>query len=150
MQSAAKALPIVGILAGLSNHFGMVYCYPSQPKIIELLRGRLGMFISIATLNRYLRVLEDEGYIKRTRRTKASTVRGRVFDSTMYKVLDKGLDLLWRIGVRVYRKVKGYVNGFNGKSKNGVQDPENGFVGGNGKSYAKWLAEGGKRPSFKQ
>lgn len=140
MESAAKALPLVGILAGLSNYFGVAYCWPSQRKIMELLGNRLNMYISIATLNRYLRVLEDEGFIERTRRTRADTAKGRKFDSTMYEVCKKGLQLLRNIGVRIYEKINGVVNGLNGKSKNGAQDPKRPYHVNGGKSYKTWLA----------
>lgn len=120
MQATAKALPIVGILAGLSTRYGKKYCHPSQKKILELLADRLNMFISIATLNRYLRVLEDGGFIHRTRRITFHPVKGLLFRSTMYVVIKKGLDLLGKIGVSVYGKIRELTGFPRGKSKKKV------------------------------
>jgi len=106
MQAALKGIPIVSVIEGLAKYHGKRYCYPSQIKIMELLKQRMGIEISIATLNRYLRVIEDRGWIKRTRRIRRDKVFGMMFLSTLYVVTKKGYGLLSRLGMRVWEKVK--------------------------------------------
>ena len=148
MQATAKALPILSIFEGLCRVYGKRYCYPSQVKILDLLADRLNMFISIATLNRYLRVIEDCGLIKRTRRITYDPVKGLMFRSTLYVIRGKGLKLLIRYGLAVYTKMKGLAESSRPESKKGVperqayQDPPK------GKSYRQYLKNGGKSPSI--
>lgn len=106
MYAATKALPIVAILDGLAKHYGKRYCYPSQNKILELLEKRLQIKISIATLNRWLRVIEDDGFITRLRRIRRDKVLGMVFQSTLYTLKKKSYALLARMSLRTWNKVK--------------------------------------------
>ena len=149
MQTATKALPFLSILDGLSKHYGKRYCYPSQKKYLELLGERLGVFMSIAALNRHLRVIEDSGFIKRTRRIRYDRVKGMIFKSTLYEICSKGFKLLRRFGVKVYQKIRESNGSPRGKSKKGVVDPDEPFLVSGGKSYWEYLKNGGKRPSFK-
>ena len=148
MQATAKALPILSIFEGLCRVYGKRYCYPSQVKILDLLADRLDMFISIATLNRYLRVIEDSGLIKRTRRITYDPVKGLMFRSTLYIIRGKGLKLLARYGLAVYTKIKGLVDSSRGSPKKDVVDPDKAFLSPAGRSYSEYLKNGGKRPSI--
>ena len=56
---------------------------------------------SIATLNRHLRVLEDEWYILRKRRIRNDPKLGMIFKSTMYWITLKGYYLLRELGLPV-------------------------------------------------
>lgn len=148
MQATAKALPILSIFEGLCRVYGKRYCYPSQVKILDLLADRLDMFISIATLNRYLRVIEDSGLIKRTRRITYDPVKGLMFRSTLYIIRGKGLKLLARYGLAVYAKIKGLVDSSRGESKKPFQEREQLLASPAGKSYRQYVKNGGKGPSI--
>lgn len=110
MEAVIKGIPILSILQGLSKYHGKKYCYPSQLKVLELLKNRVGIKISIATLNRYLRVIDDQGWIRRIRRIKRDPVKGMVFQSTIYIITKTGYRLIAKLGVKVWffakRKVK--------------------------------------------
>lgn len=106
MEAASKALPILAIVNGLSERYGKKYCYPSQVKLLELLGRRLGINMSIATINRHLRVSEDEGYLRRIRRIRRDEVLGTVFQSTIYIMKRKGYLLLAKVGIIVWDKVR--------------------------------------------
>ena len=106
MQPASKGIPVLMILQGLSKYHGKKYCYPSQLKIMELLKARVNVQISIATLNRYLRVIEDQKWIRRIRRIKRDPVRGIMFQSTIYIISREGYRLLARTGIKIWFFVK--------------------------------------------
>lgn len=85
-------------LFGVSKTYGKAYCYPSQKKLLELL-GRYHDFgISRRTLNRDLRFLEDDGYIKRVRRHLRLRDGGILFSSTLYKFTRKAFKYLAGLG----------------------------------------------------
>jgi len=106
MKPAMKCLPIVGLLNGLNTHHGKNYCFPSQLKIMELLENRMSISISIATLNRWLRVIEDAGYVKRTRRIRRDKKHGMMFKSTLYKITRRGYRLLASFGMEVWERLR--------------------------------------------
>jgi len=106
MEAALKGIPVLSIIQGLAKYHGKKYCYPSQVKILELLKGRVGIEISIATLNRYLRVIEDKGWVRRIRRIKRDTVKGMMFLSTIYVITAKGYGLLTKTGIKIWGFVK--------------------------------------------
>jgi len=106
MEAAIKGIPVLVILQGLSKYHGKKYCYPSQLKLMELLKARVSIQISIATLNRYLRVIEDQGWIRRIRRIKRDPVRGMMFQSTIYIISRNGYRLLAKTGIKIWFFVK--------------------------------------------
>jgi len=116
MNTPTKALPLVGLLWGLSNSFGKDYCFPSQNKILGLLKERFKISISIATINRWLKVVEMNGYIKRTRRIRHDKKLGMVFQSTLYHITRKGYRLLTNYGVVAWKEIKKAVNGVREKA----------------------------------
>jgi len=65
-----------------------------------------GVTRSRATLNRWLRVLEDEGYIKRVRRHRKDPLRGYIFKSSLYTITLKGYKKLWSLGINVFKQIK--------------------------------------------
>lgn len=105
MYTATKALPVITILDGLALFHHKKYCYPSQKKLLELLESRLFIKISIATLNRWLRAIEDEGYVNRLRRIKRDDILGMVFKSTLYTLRKKSYVLLARAKLRTWDRV---------------------------------------------
>lgn len=110
MYTATKALPVVAIIDGLSRHYGKKYCYPSQKKLMELLEKRLGIKISIATLNRWLRSIEDDGFLTRLRRIRRDKVLGTIFQSTLYTLKKKSFVLLAKVKLRTWEKAKQMVS----------------------------------------
>lgn len=102
MEAAIKGIPVLTIIRGLSEYHGKKYCYPSQKKILELLKNRIGIKISIATLNRYLRVVEDRGWVKRIRRIRRDPIKGMIFQSTLYIILKKGYRLMRSTGINIW------------------------------------------------
>ncbi len=106
MEAVIKGMPILSIIQGLSKYHGKKYCYPSQKKVLELLKNRLGIKISIATLNRYLRVIEDTGLLRRIRRLRRDDVKGMIFQSTIYIITYKGYTLLHNMGAMVWKYIQ--------------------------------------------
>lgn len=106
MAPILKARPILATLHKINQKHGKLYCYPSQQTLLNLLGLKQSVFISIATLNRWLRVAVDEGYISRTRRIRRDPELGIVFKSTLYKITIKGYYALKVVGVSVWREIK--------------------------------------------
>src|ERR671937_2020520 len=93
----AASLQLLHALYAIAAKYGKSYCYPSQTKILELLKIRYDISISRRTLNRWLAFLEGEGYIFRTRRHTRGTDGGVSFKSTLYRFGKKALRLLKKI-----------------------------------------------------
>lgn len=106
MNTVNKALPLLVLFHGLSSYHQKKYCYPSQLKIMELLQSRQGLKISIATLNRYLKAVEEAGFIRRIRRIRRDPRKGTVFQSTIYQIKYAGYMLLSKVGVPCWTKFK--------------------------------------------
>jgi DNA-binding MarR family transcriptional regulator len=112
-NSRKQAIPILATLNAVNKKFGKLYCYPNQLTIISLLGRYHDTIIAIATLNRWLKDLEDKGYIKRTRRIRKDKRRGIMFKSTLYKITILGYHALKMTGVSVWREIKALtVEGF--------------------------------------
>lgn len=105
-NSRKQAIPILATLNALNKKYGKLYCYPAQLTIMDLLGVYQDTLISIATLNRWLRDLEDKGYLKRTRRIRRDKRRGIMFKSTLYKITLRGYQALHATGVSVWREIK--------------------------------------------
>jgi len=75
---------------------------------MELMDLRQGIKKSRATLNRWLRVIQDDKYLIRRRRVKRHPVYGLMFKSTLYKITIKGLRLLSRFGVDMSKEIAKY------------------------------------------
>lgn len=108
MQVIQKAHPLLLTLVKIQRKYKKDYAWPSQLKIIELLDLRQGIKKSRATLNRWLRVIQDDKYLIRRRRVKKHPVYGLMFKSTLYKITIKGLRLLSRFGVDVSKEIAQY------------------------------------------
>jgi len=105
-NSRRQAIPILATLNALNKKYGKLYCYPGQVRIMYLLATYQGTNIAIATLNRWLRDLEEKGYIIRTRRIRKDKRRGIMFKSTLYKITIRGYQALKSTGVSVWREIK--------------------------------------------
>lgn len=107
MKNTAKhAVPILATLNAINKKVGKLYCFPAQLTIMKLLAEFQGINIEIATLNRWLRDIEDNGLINRVRRIRHDKNLGMVFQSTMYNITNKGYHLLKRTGLSVWREMK--------------------------------------------
>ena len=120
MNVLIKADQVLPILYGLNVHYGKKYCFPGQKKILEKLKDFRDLKISIATINRWLRVLEDEGYIKRTRRISRHKKLGTIFRSTIYKIKKKGYTRLARFMDGVWE----WFNTINGNGAKNKKEPK--------------------------
>lgn len=100
-----QAVPILSTLHAINGKYGKLYCFPAQLKIMELLGMFHGVNIAIATLNRWLRDLEDKGYIIRKRRHRTDKKLGMVFQSTLYTITILGYHTLKMTGVSVWREI---------------------------------------------
>lgn len=107
MKLSKKALPILAVLNKLNQHFGKLYCFPSQEKILELLVKFCSHKISRRQLNYDLAAIENHGLIRRVRRHRRSKKRGMEFRSTLYEISYLGFNLLMRAGILTWKTLKG-------------------------------------------
>jgi len=145
-NSRKQALPILATLNALNKKHGKLYCYPAQLTIMNLLAIYHDTLISIATLNRWLRDLEEKGYILRTRRIRRDKRLGIMFRSTLYKITILGYHTLGRAGVSVWREIKAItvagikageraLSKFSGPTSMKTVIASVGMFGRNGKTY---------------
>jgi len=76
-------------ISSVCSKYGKAYCYPSQLTILRLVREYHDIDISVRTLNRVLRWLEDHGYFKRIRRHRAGPGGRMLFATTLYELKKK-------------------------------------------------------------
>lgn len=76
-------------ISSVCSRYGKAYCYPSQLTILRLVKEYHDIEISLRTLNRVLRWLEDHGYFKRTRRHRAAPNGRMLFGTTLYELKKK-------------------------------------------------------------
>lgn len=108
MNERQKAHPLLVTLIKVQRKYRKDYSWPSQEKIIELMDIRQGIRKSRATLNRWLRIVEDGKYLIRRRRIKRDRIHGMMFKSTLYKITIKGYRLLQAFGVDMSREIAAY------------------------------------------
>ena len=90
-------IPVLSTLESIQVKYKSLYCYPAQKKILSLLAEHHDLVISISTLNRWLRRLEDQGYIYRERRIKRLETGTMSFQSTMYWLTQKAHAFIHRV-----------------------------------------------------
>lgn len=108
MNERQKAHPVLLTLVKIQRKYNKEYSFPSQEKIIELMDLRQGIRKSRATINRWLRVVQDSKYLIRRRRIKRHPLHGMIFKSTLYKITIKGYRLLQMFGVDVSKEIAEY------------------------------------------
>lgn len=108
MQATQKAHPLLITLLKIQRKYDKDYSWPSQLKLLELMDLRQGIRKSRATLNRWLRVVQDDKYLIRRRRVKKHPRYGLMFKSTLYKITIKGYRLLSRFGVDMSKEIAQY------------------------------------------
>lgn len=104
-----QALPVLAVLNHINKKYEKLYCYPAQVTIMALLSVYQDTNIAIATLNRWLRDMEDKGYIIRVQRMHRDKKLGTVFQSTLYKITVLGYQALHAAGVTVWKEIKATV-----------------------------------------
>lgn len=142
MQSLCQLFPVVNTLYKINKKNSKHYCYPAQLTILEHLETYYGIKRSVATLNRWLRKLEDDGMFKRVRRIARGSDGKIQFRSTMYFIKLKGLKHLNRFGYDVWEDLKAAVDKIEEKRKNRKKKAEDDRLWR--ENYNKMLA--GKRP----
>ena len=95
------SLPLLQTLYAVADRYGKLYCYPSQEKLLALLERHHGIKRSRRTLNRWLALLEEEGYFRRIRRLKRGADGGLVFQTTLYRLTKKTFRCLRKFGYSV-------------------------------------------------
>jgi len=108
MNERQKAHPLLLTLVKIQRKYNKDYSWPAQEKIIELMDLRQGIRKSRATINRWLRVVEDGKYLMRKRRIKRDPLYGIVFKSTLYKITIKGYRMLESFGVDMRKEIAMY------------------------------------------
>ncbi|MBA7496160.1 hypothetical protein ES702_06758 [subsurface metagenome] len=115
MSPVTKARPILLCLFAFMAKYHKNYCYPSQKTLISRLMKYQGEKLSLASINRWLRAVEEAGYIHRQRRGHIDRVLGNIFESTMYYITYKGKRLLARGGLAVWKIFKAIEGAMKGK-----------------------------------
>ena len=87
-------LPVLNTLDAIQNKYHKRYCYPSQAHTIALLKTFHDTCFSTRTLNRYYRVMEDQGFIKRRRRIRRRENGLLQFQTTLYVLTRKAYKLM--------------------------------------------------------
>jgi len=108
MDVRQKAHPLLLTFLKIQRKNNKDYSFPSQLKILELMALRQGIKKSRATLNRWLRVIQDDKYLVRRRRIKKHPRYGLMFKSTLYKITIKGYRLLSKFGVDMKKEIARY------------------------------------------
>lgn len=128
MQTICHVLPIVNTIFKISQKHNKHYCYPSQKTIQKKLADIYGINRSIPTINRWLRVIEDQGLLKRVRRG-IKMIDGRcVNQTTMYFLQLKGLKKLNQMGYDVWDVLKAFydkVHNYSRDEKKLVEEDKN-------------------------
>lgn len=89
---------IIEVLAGLACRYNKSYSFPSQDKILELLRRHTGRLMSRRTLNRHLAALERDGWIRRLRRHRRGQSGRLELHSTLYHMLRRTAAWIHKLG----------------------------------------------------
>lgn len=106
MTSIEVAERILPVYLAIQRAHGKDYSFASQITLLEKLYKYRGIGKSRATLNRWLRRLQDEGYLNRIRRIKKDPVHGMIFKSTICQIKMKGYHVLRRLGISVWKEMK--------------------------------------------
>jgi hypothetical protein len=83
---------ILGTYFAVAQKYQKPYCYPSQVHTVRLLAKYSKIKISVRTLNRRLRELEDAGYIKRTKRHREGKDGKIIFNTTLTHLKARAFD----------------------------------------------------------
>ena len=118
---------IVMLLAGLANHYFKKWCFPTQEKICELLKSRMGITMSVRTLNRHLNALQQDGFLWRKVRHRRDKHKGMMFDSTLYTVAARFVNQAAQMikGIRrAYAEARKNARKSGGQIRSSIRVPE--------------------------
>jgi len=101
-----KAGIILPLLHGLGMSYKKDYSYPSYKKILSMIAERTGVLYCIRTLCYWMKEVEEEGLVKRTKRHHHDGTLGMVFSSTMYQITASGYVFLWTLGINILGDLK--------------------------------------------
>ena len=87
MGSSEQA--VLTTMLSIGKKYKKGYCWPSQKRLLELLREYHKIVISRRELNRVLKGLEEGGYFERIRRHREGLGGRIVFASTLYRFRQK-------------------------------------------------------------
>lgn len=96
MESQSEA--IVKTLFKVARKYQKPYCYPSQRRLLQLVRKYHGFRFSLRTLNRRLAELQRARYFTRVRRHRAGPGGRMVFNSTLYKLGGRAFNWVYGLG----------------------------------------------------
>ena len=99
-------LAIIYTIQGIISTTHKNYCWPSQNKLLLLLREFYGVVISRRTLNYHLRRLEDQGFISRIRRIKRRPDGTLSLSTSLYFLGKKAIRLLKNFARKTWHIVK--------------------------------------------
>lgn len=108
MQAVTKGVHILSMLLFTQRKYKKDYSYPAQKTAMSNMEKYQRLKISRSTLNRWLRVIQDDKYLIRRRRIKRHKQYGLLFKSTLYKITIKGYRLLQALGVDVSKEIAAY------------------------------------------
>lgn len=94
MQGVGEA--ILSTYFGVAGKYQKPYCYPSQRHTLRLLKKYHKIDISVRTLNRYLRKMEDQTFIGRTRRHREGKDGKIIFNTTLTHLRARAFDWAFR------------------------------------------------------
>ena len=120
MQRTINFIPILNTLDSIQRKYKKRYCYPGQQTILKLLKAYHQEVLSLRTLNRMLRKLEDSGYLKRTRRITRLASGENKFQTTIYVLRKKAYILIGKLLKKVAHSV---VSAFAAISAHIADDP---------------------------
>lgn len=89
---------IMKSLFHIARKYEKAYCYPSQIRILNLIRKHYGVRRSLRTLNRRLAEMQREGFFTRTRRHRRGKDNKMVFNTTLYRIGGKAFNWLYGMG----------------------------------------------------
>jgi hypothetical protein len=115
MTTQQIASIIIPVHKMLQEHYGKDYSFPSQKKVLELIKKMFGFTISRATLCRWYKRLKDDGHMLYIRRTKSHPVHGLEHKSTIRIILIRGYNSIRRIGVPVGHWIKHTIEKYKSK-----------------------------------
>lgn len=88
----SQKVAIINTYFAVAQKFEKAYCYPSQVHTLRLLAKYHRIKISLRTLNRRLRELEDDGFLRRTRRHREGKGRKILFNTTLTHLMARSFD----------------------------------------------------------
>lgn len=97
-KMVSQKVAILKTLFHVAFKYQKAYCYPSQVKILTLLKKHSHLKISRRTLNRRLSEMQSADYFTRTRRHREGEGGKILFNTTLYRLQGKAFNWLYGLG----------------------------------------------------